>query len=118
MTYKADCQTWASGNRANGPASLSGQNRPKHEEIQIARVIGKINALRGVRPAADPSRLNSREEPYTFCQQLRDHVTFNCRASRLVLRIQVIRVPRPILRSSSGGHLRPRSARRPDWQAT
>src|SRR4029077_18081748 len=63
-----------SGNGANGPGSLSGQNRPKHQEIQIARVIGKINALRGVRLAADPSRLNSREEPYTFCQQLRDHV--------------------------------------------
>src|ERR1700674_2881381 len=51
------------GHRPSFTSGVGGQDRPENEKVEVARVIGKVDALCGIGRASQPPSLNTGEEP-------------------------------------------------------
>src|ERR1700722_18959148 len=70
----------AGGHRSCFVSSLGGQDRPENEKIEVARVIGKVNALAIIGRTSQPTGLNTGEESHAGSKQFRNHADSSCRA--------------------------------------
>src|SRR6202000_1254910 len=78
------------------PTGRGGQERPEHEKIEVAGVIGEVDALGQVGSAAEPAALHAAKQAHAGGEPVGDHAASSFRANRSVRRTQVTKVPRLI----------------------